>query len=136
MVEDDIQDDPEPPQGVEQQRQSDPEDLYQQQVGKAVELGNLGSLKSLYLYSNHLTGHLPRELGNLSSLNYINIRSNAISGLIPVEITKLANLRDASGLGFYFNALDAEDAGTKTFVDAKHSTYDGYWRDTQTLPPG
>jgi Leucine-rich repeat (LRR) protein len=99
------------------------------------ELGNLAALKSLSLYSNHLTGHLPRELGDLTALNYINIRSNAISGFIPIEVTQLENLWNSSGLRFSWNALDAENAETTTFVDAKHGQFDGYWRDTQTLPP-
>jgi hypothetical protein len=56
------------------------------------ELGNLGNLEVLYLYSNQLIGSIPPELGNLSSLKFFFLYSNKLSGSIPPELGGLSNL--------------------------------------------
>ena len=41
------------------------------------ELGNLASLKLLYLYSNELMGELPSSLTALTALNHFRFQDNA-----------------------------------------------------------
>ncbi|KAJ3670073.1 hypothetical protein LUZ60_010397 [Juncus effusus] len=57
------------------------------------ELGNLGTLKELYIgYYNSYTGGLPAELGNLSNLVRLDAANCGLTGEIPVEISKLQKL--------------------------------------------
>ena len=56
------------------------------------ELGDLASLKELWLSRNQLSGKIPRELANLTSLNELHLDKNQLSGEIPPELDNLANL--------------------------------------------
>ena len=60
------------------------------------ELGNLGSLRSLWIGGNQstgqLTGTLPPELGNLANLRQLYFHGNRLTGEIPSELGNLANL--------------------------------------------
>jgi internalin A len=64
------------------------------------EIGNLSSLKSLYLHSNQLTS-IPAELGNLSGLQELYLHSNHLTS-IPAEFGNLSNLKT---LDLSFNQL-------------------------------
>ena len=66
------------------------------------ELGNLASLRYLYLNNNQLTGETPEELGNLARLRYLYLRSNQLTGAIPEE---LGNLNQLFVARFAGNAL-------------------------------
>ena len=61
-----------------------------------------GSVSSLSLDSNLLTGTIPAELGNLTSLNYLSLGANSLSGSIPKELGSLANL---TTLSLFSNSL-------------------------------
>ena len=56
------------------------------------ELGNLTSLRELWLEGNQLTGPIPSELGNLVNLQQLRIDHNQLTGAIPPEFGNLANL--------------------------------------------
>lgn len=51
-----------------------------------------GSVTSLYLARNGLSGTIPSELGELGSLNYLNMASNDLTGGIPETLSDLASL--------------------------------------------
>ena len=57
------------------------------------KLGNLASLRVLYLPGNLLTGEIPPELGNLANLRILDLASNHLSGEIPPELGSLASLQ-------------------------------------------
>ena len=56
------------------------------------ELGNLTSLKILYLGGNNLTGPVPPELGDLAHLTELSLWGNNLTGPIPPELANLASL--------------------------------------------
>ncbi|MCP4215752.1 MAG: hypothetical protein GY765_13950, partial [bacterium] len=95
-------------------------------------LGTLTSLQVLYLKNNSLSGSLPPELGNLTALTELFVQANMLSGPIPVTLTALTVLPDGK-LDIRWNALSAQDAALRTFLDAKQ--VGGYWEDSQTTPP-
>jgi len=66
------------------------------------ELGNLTNLTGLYLFNNTLSGSIPSELGNLTSLIDLFLFNNTLSGSIPPELGNLTNLID---LRLYYNSL-------------------------------
>ncbi|KAF7842416.1 putative LRR receptor-like serine/threonine-protein kinase [Senna tora] len=55
-------------------------------------LGNLTSLRKLYLTSNKLISHMPSSLWRLKDIMEIDLSSNALSGRIPLEISSLRAL--------------------------------------------
>ena len=61
-----------------------------------------GSVFSLSLMINSLTGTIPNELGDLAGLAILNLNGNSLSGSIPTELGNLSNLE---GLNFYGNSL-------------------------------
>ena len=65
------------------------------------ELGNLANLKLLELNFNELVGSIPPELGGLSNLEELNLNNNELSGSIPSEFGNL-NVRQ---LRLYRNQL-------------------------------
>ena len=48
-------------------------------------LGNLTSLRELYLHDNNLFGELPRDLAKLDALIFLSLSGNSIEGVIPPE---------------------------------------------------
>ena len=57
------------------------------------ELGSLGSLEVLYLYTNELVGSIPPQLGNLSNLRTLGLGENRLTGTLPLELAQLGSLR-------------------------------------------
>ena len=57
-----------------------------------VSTGTDGSVTSLYLHRNALSGTIPAELGDLTNLQYLNLAWNSLSGTIPAELGDLTNL--------------------------------------------
>jgi len=49
------------------------------------ELGQLASLKELWLFNNQLSGSVPEELRQLASLEKLGLHDNQLSGCIPKE---------------------------------------------------
>ena len=66
------------------------------------ELGDLTSLRRLYLVRNSLTGPIPPRLGDLINLEALSLAGNALTGPIPPE---LAGLTAVSVLSLYGNDL-------------------------------
>ncbi|XP_073043655.1 uncharacterized protein [Primulina eburnea] len=58
------------------------------------EMGNLTSLRDLYLDSNELTGFIPRTLGKLTGLVRVYLEYNKLGGYIPSDLCQLRNLGD------------------------------------------
>ena len=56
------------------------------------ELGRLSNLVSLGLYNTRIGGSIPPELGGLSNLNRLYLVNNRLSGAIPSELARLSNL--------------------------------------------
>ena len=56
------------------------------------EMGDVASLKWLFLGENQLSGSIPSELGNLADLGTLSLGANRLSGPIPSELGKLTNL--------------------------------------------
>jgi Leucine-rich repeat (LRR) protein len=57
------------------------------------EIGSLSNLRFLYLQDNNLTGPIPSEIGDLASLLYLYLGENPLGGSIPARITDLTGLR-------------------------------------------
>jgi len=67
---------------------------YNQVSGTIPEsLGNLGNLTSLNLSYGQLTGFIPESLGNLSNLQLLYLYLNQLRGSIPESLGNLSNLR-------------------------------------------
>ncbi|OMO90918.1 hypothetical protein COLO4_18800 [Corchorus olitorius] len=66
------------------------------------DLWSLGSLKSLNLSSNQISGSLPNNIGNFGLLEVIDLSGNNFSGDIPTAISSLVNLHvlKLNGNGF------------------------------------
>eukprot|EP00977_Amphora_coffeiformis_P016437 scaffold5096_cov169-Amphora_coffeaeformis.AAC.1 len=56
------------------------------------ELGELSSLRFLFLEDGTFTGPIPTELFNLGRLRLLSLKDNLLSGEIPPEIVQLSNL--------------------------------------------
>ncbi|KAL8459503.1 hypothetical protein ACS0TY_036841 [Phlomoides rotata] len=54
----------------------------------------LGSLESLYLQNNNLSGHLTSQFGEFKNLRILVLRENSLNGAIPVSIGKLSSLEE------------------------------------------
>ncbi|CAA0824297.1 disease resistance family protein / LRR family protein [Striga hermonthica] len=52
----------------------------------------LGSLMSLDLSENQISGHLPHRFGEFTSLRFLDLHENSLSGVIPNEVGKLVSL--------------------------------------------
>ena len=55
-------------------------------------LGQMQSLRGLYIHANPLGGTIPRELGQLTRLRRIWLHSSQLTGTIPPELANMANL--------------------------------------------
>ncbi|GMY35630.1 probable LRR receptor-like serine/threonine-protein kinase At2g24230 [Fagus crenata] len=62
-------------------------------TGLPSDLWSLGSLKSLNLSSNQISGSLPSNIGNFGFLESLDLSSNNFSGEIPAAISSLVSLR-------------------------------------------
>ena len=56
-------------------------------------IGELRSLKRLFLQSNNFTGVLPPELGNLRELTHLHLGYNELSGSLPLRMLTLRKLQ-------------------------------------------
>lgn len=73
-------------------------------TGLPSDFWSLGSLKSLNLSFNHLSGDLPSNVGNFGQLEILDLSSNQFSGRIPEAISSLESLHvlklDRNGFEF------------------------------------
>ena len=70
-------------------------------------------VQSLNLYGNQLSGSIPATLGNLSSLRQLWLDSNRLAGTIPPELGHLNNINE---LSFWGNSLAGDVPDTLTGV--------------------
>ncbi|XVE68084.1 hypothetical protein DITRI_Ditri09bG0041000 [Diplodiscus trichospermus] len=60
-------------------------------------IGNMKSLKALFLYSNNISNFIPssllQEIGNLKALSFLDLSQNRLSGPIPTQIGDCSNLQ-------------------------------------------
>ncbi|XP_073005002.1 probable LRR receptor-like serine/threonine-protein kinase At1g63430 isoform X1 [Typha latifolia] len=68
----------------------------------APELGQLGSLKELYLNKNLLLGTIPKQIGMLKNLTVLNLSMNRLTGPIPPELGDLGSI---TKIDLHSNAL-------------------------------
>ncbi|KAL8494068.1 hypothetical protein ACS0TY_025024 [Phlomoides rotata] len=54
----------------------------------------LGSLESLVVQSNNLSGHLTSQFGEFKNLRTLDLSNNSLSGVLPVSIGKLSSLEE------------------------------------------
>ena len=66
------------------------------------EIGQLATLKKLYLGRNNLTGPIPPEMATLANLELLVLHYNSLTGPIPPELGNLDNLIE---LDLWFNRL-------------------------------
>ncbi|KAJ2999502.1 hypothetical protein HDV02_002815 [Globomyces sp. JEL0801] len=69
------------------------------------EIGELGSLRHLYLNDNKLQGSIPESFGKLQSLVSLNLQTNLLNGSIPVELGNLSKLKIMNLTGNQFVGL-------------------------------
>ncbi|KAH7510847.1 hypothetical protein FEM48_ZijujUnG0079300 [Ziziphus jujuba var. spinosa] len=65
------------------------------------EIGNLTTLKELYLDYNNLK-EIPKEIGHVNSLEVLSIRYNALTGPFPLFVLDISSLKN---LSFTYNNL-------------------------------
>ena len=54
------------------------------------DLGRLGNLEELWLYTNALSGTIPSEMGDLANLTWLFVSANNLSGQIPETLNNLS----------------------------------------------
>lgn len=57
------------------------------------QIGTLSSLESLQAYANEFSGTIPSEIGNLSNLISLNLDGNPLTGVLPESLKNLVNLQ-------------------------------------------
>ncbi|KAK1650261.1 hypothetical protein QYE76_068066 [Lolium multiflorum] len=62
--------------------------------GDVPDVGACGTLASLNLSSNRLTGALPSDIWSLNALRTLDLSGNALTGELPVGVSKMFNLRE------------------------------------------
>ena len=72
------------------------------------ELGNLASLERLWLNDNRLTGEIPAALGRLENLTLLHLSGNQLSGCVPTALMDVQN-NDFAQLGLEFCTPAAAD---------------------------
>ena len=78
------------------------------------ELGNLTSLRVLYLDKNQLSGPIPPELGSLTNLTSLSLTGNQLTGSIPPELGNLTNLTDLFLVSNQMNGTIPHELGNLT----------------------
>ncbi|KAM2927811.1 hypothetical protein COP2_035125 [Malus domestica] len=70
-------------------------ELYSNNISGPIprELGNLTSLVSLDLYLNSFSGPIPDTLGKLSKLRFLRLNNNSLAGPIPMSLTNISSLQ-------------------------------------------
>ena len=59
-----------------------------------VTVDAVGSVESLYLHNNNLTGAIPPQIEHLKGLKTVDLSANALTGAIPAQIGALGRLSD------------------------------------------
>ena len=83
-------------------------------IGSLIEL-NLPNLRTLYLYSNQLSGSIP-SFDNLVNLEYLGLSGNQLNGSIP-SFDNLSNLQQ---LGLSGNQLSGSIPSFDNLVNLQH----------------
>ncbi|KMZ66800.1 Receptor-like kinase [Zostera marina] len=89
-------------------------ELYSNNISGPIpkELGDLVNLVSLDLYRNRFTGKIPASLGNLTRLRFLRLNNNNITHEIPTSLTHIATLQV---LDLSNNNLSGEVPSTGSF---------------------
>lgn len=58
--------------------------------------GLMTGLKELYMFGNRITGSIPKEMGQMTGLIDLILARNYLSGTLPAELSNLPNLEQFS----------------------------------------
>ena len=99
-------------------------------------LGELTSLRSLFLDWNKLTGPVPAELGSLANLERLYLGTNPLTGSLPQSLTGLSQLRtlDISNTGACAPAAAEFQAWLET-IDFRGDKCNRSPESVDTIPP-
>lgn len=103
--------------------------LYSNRLSGSIpkEIGKLKNLYELYLHNNQLNGSVPLEIGNLTNLYGLSLKDNQLCGKIPTNLTNLTNLHNDYGISIDNNYLYTNDAVLDAFLIQKG----GEWENSQ-----
>lgn len=101
-------------------------------TGLSSDFWSLGSLKSLNLSFNYLSGDLPSNIGNFGQLEILDLSSNQFSGSIPEAISSLGSLQvlklDRNGFEFSI-PLGILQCSSLVSLDLSGNKFNGSLRD-------